>query len=113
MMDGTVEKDANANANGIKDYMNVPDDNGNGLQAVEIVQNGNVQTNKTVPENAKDVQSIKKKRRKWRLGCGPKSHVFFQSFTMAFLAEWGDRSQMATLVIAATENVWGTCVGGY
>lgn len=31
---------------------------------------------------------------------------------MTFLAEWGDRSQLATVVLAAREDIWGTCVGG-
>merc|ERR1712141_449422 len=33
------------------------------------------------------------------------SRIFLQAFTMTFLAEWGDRSQLATIVLAARENV--------
>lgn len=40
------------------------------------------------------------------------SPVFIQSFTMTFLEEWGDRSQLATVLLAARENIWGICVGG-
>ncbi|CAL8118142.1 unnamed protein product [Orchesella dallaii] len=40
------------------------------------------------------------------------SRVYLQSLTMTFLAEWGDRSQLATVVLAAREDIWGTCVGG-
>jgi len=40
------------------------------------------------------------------------SRVFLQAFTMTFLAEWGDRSQLATVVLAAREDIWGVCVGG-
>ncbi|KAG7173341.1 Transmembrane protein 165-like 3, partial [Homarus americanus] len=40
------------------------------------------------------------------------SRVFLQSFTMTFLAEWGDRSQIGTVVMAARENVYGVIVGG-
>lgn len=29
--------------------------------------------------------------------------IFLQAFTMTFLAEWGDRSQIATVVMAARE----------
>lgn len=40
------------------------------------------------------------------------SKIFVQSFTMTTLAEWGDRSQMATVILAAREDVYGVCVGG-
>jgi len=38
--------------------------------------------------------------------------IFIQSLTLTFLAEWGDRSQIATIVLAARENLTGVCVGG-
>jgi len=40
------------------------------------------------------------------------SRIFLQAFTMTFLAEWGDRSQLATVILAAREDVYGVCVGG-
>ena len=40
------------------------------------------------------------------------SKIFIQSFTMTMLAEWGDRSQLATVILAAREDVYGVCVGG-
>jgi len=40
------------------------------------------------------------------------SKIFMQAFTMTFVAEWGDRSQMATVLLAAREDVYGVCVGG-
>jgi putative Ca2+/H+ antiporter (TMEM165/GDT1 family) len=40
------------------------------------------------------------------------SRVFLQALTMTFLAEWGDRSQLATVVLAATEDIVGVCIGG-
>ncbi len=40
------------------------------------------------------------------------SPVFLQSFSLTFLEEWGDRSQLATVLLAARENIWGICVGG-
>lgn len=31
------------------------------------------------------------------------SRIFLQAFTLTFLAEWGDRSQLTTIVLAARE----------
>lgn len=39
------------------------------------------------------------------------SLVFIETFTMTFLAEWGDRSQIATVVLASRENVVGVTLG--
>jgi len=38
--------------------------------------------------------------------------VFTQAFTLTFLAEWGDRSQIATIALASSKNVFGVIVGG-
>jgi len=38
--------------------------------------------------------------------------VFTNTFGMTFLAEWGDRSQLATIVMAGINDVSGVCVGG-
>ncbi|CAF1291656.1 unnamed protein product [Rotaria sp. Silwood1] len=40
------------------------------------------------------------------------SPIFIQSLIMTFLAEWGDRSQITTIVLAASENLLGVIVGG-
>merc|ERR1711992_490446 len=40
------------------------------------------------------------------------SRIFLQAFTMTFLAEWGDRSQLATIVLAARENVMAVVIAG-
>ena len=31
---------------------------------------------------------------------------------MTFIAEWGDRSQLATIVLAGLNDVWGVVLGG-
>ncbi|CAK1543420.1 unnamed protein product [Leptosia nina] len=38
--------------------------------------------------------------------------VLLQAATLTFLAEWGDRSQLATVVLATREDVFGVVVGG-
>merc|ERR1712216_61553 len=37
--------------------------------------------------------------------------VFTQSFVMTFLAEWGDRSQVATIALGAAKNAVGVTLG--
>ncbi|XP_050543544.1 transmembrane protein 165 isoform X3 [Daktulosphaira vitifoliae] len=55
--------------------------------------------------------------RQWQLRLGSKSlllisQTLIQAFTMTFLAEWGDRSQIATIILAAGENAYGVALGG-
>ena len=47
-----------------------------------------------------------------QLMVGETFKVFSQAFTLTFLAEWGDRSQIATIGLAASKNVWGIIIGG-
>ena len=39
------------------------------------------------------------------------SLVFIETFSMIFLAEWGDRSQMTTILLAAREDTVGVTLG--
>ncbi|XP_032592925.1 transmembrane protein 165 isoform X2 [Drosophila grimshawi] len=38
--------------------------------------------------------------------------ILAQAFTMTFLAEWGDRSQLTTIILAASKDVYGVICGG-
>ena len=38
--------------------------------------------------------------------------VLSQAFTMTFFAEWGDRSQIATIALAAHKDPYGVTLGG-
>lgn len=40
------------------------------------------------------------------------SRILMEAFTLTFLAEWGDRSQLTTIILAARENVLGVTLGG-
>ncbi|KAK5979673.1 Transmembrane protein [Trichostrongylus colubriformis] len=40
------------------------------------------------------------------------SRIFIEAFTMTFVAEWGDRSQLTTIILAARENIVGVISGG-
>ena len=40
------------------------------------------------------------------------SGVMIEAFTMTFLAEWGDRSQITTISLAAVQDAFGVTVGG-
>lgn len=55
-------------------------------------------------ESAPDVTAKSSRFITWR--------IVLQAFTMTFLAEWGDRSQITTIVLAAREDIYGIMVGG-
>jgi len=50
----------------------------------------------------------RRRRNMWRAV----SRIVLQAFTMTFLAEWGDRSQLATIILAAREDTYGVTIGG-
>jgi len=40
------------------------------------------------------------------------NRIYLQSFTMTFLAEWGDRSQITTVILATHDDPYGVTLGG-
>lgn len=38
--------------------------------------------------------------------------VYIQALTLTFVAEWGDRSQIATIALASSKNIMGVIIGG-
>jgi putative Ca2+/H+ antiporter (TMEM165/GDT1 family) len=44
-------------------------------------------------------------------GISTETNVLFQSFILTFLAEWGDRSQIATIALAAAKDPYGVTIG--
>ncbi|CAB3363050.1 Hypothetical predicted protein [Cloeon dipterum] len=61
--------------------------------------------------SAPDVETGTARRRSASL-MSAVSRILIQSFTLTFLAEWGDRSQLATIILAAREDVYGVTLGG-
>lgn len=65
-------------------------------------------------ETKPNISFRKKMREKSWFGkkCVKIFKLFTNAFAMTFLAEWGDRSQLATIVMAGINDVAGVCLGG-
>jgi putative Ca2+/H+ antiporter (TMEM165/GDT1 family) len=84
------------------------------LPSVIETINISVDNNTDLKENDIE-QQLPPKRCRVRLGSKSLlivSKILIQAFTMTFLAEWGDRSQLATIILATRENACGVTLGG-
>ncbi|KAF7131702.1 hypothetical protein RHSIM_Rhsim09G0111000 [Rhododendron simsii] len=66
--------------------------------------------NGSVKERSKADDDLKKERR--QLLTQFFSPIFLKAFSITFFGEWGDRSQLATIGLAADENPFGVVLGG-
>jgi len=70
------------------------------------------------PEEAENLaqkvvqQKCQKEKSLFGKTCLKQFKLFVNGFVMTFLAEWGDRSQLATIVLAGINDVDGIIVGG-
>ncbi|EKQ71129.1 putative membrane protein [Leptolyngbyaceae cyanobacterium JSC-12] len=44
-------------------------------------------------------------------GPGANYSIMLQAFALTFVAEWGDRTQFATIALAASNHPWGVAIG--
>lgn len=86
--------------------------NEEGLEEYEEVQGELKKKEEEETESSVDIETgiIRSPRRNIFHKCF--SRIFLQALTLTFLAEWGDRSQLATIILAAREEVVGVILGG-
>ena len=74
----------------------------------------NTKTSPTVEGSKSTVRENKKNdKAKGRSSAVTKFAVFVQSFTLTFFAEWGDRSQIATISLASVNDPVGVTIGSF
>lgn len=61
-------------------------------------------------QSSKDDDELKKQNRSFLLQLF--SPIFLKAFSITFFGEWGDKSQLATIGLAADENPLGVVIGG-
>ncbi|KAG2564809.1 hypothetical protein PVAP13_7NG022500 [Panicum virgatum] len=81
------------------------------LEEVEAELDANSKNNHDESKNKlKDDDDTKKHQRTFLMRLF--SPVFIKAFSITFFGEWGDMSQIATIVLAADENPLGVVLGG-
>ncbi|KAB1221031.1 GDT1-like protein 4, partial [Morella rubra] len=64
----------------------------------------------TTKKSSKDDDDLKKQKRPFLAQFF--SPIFLKAFSINFFGEWGDKSQIATIGLAADENPFGVILGG-
>ncbi|XP_025424193.1 transmembrane protein 165 isoform X1 [Sipha flava] len=80
-----------------------------------VVETINVTVDNCTDLKDTDIEQQAPKRCRLRIGSASLlivSKTLIQAFTMTFLAEWGDRSQLATIILSAREDAYGVATGG-
>ncbi|KAL5273555.1 TMEM165 family protein [Megaselia abdita] len=106
----------------IAEESSIPSSSNNTTSSVATIYGGINEGLETKPENHsdnsdvengdKDVTDPNEEKHKQKLSAYIKFRVLMQAFTMTFVAEWGDRSQITTIVLSATEDIFGVIAGG-
>ncbi|KAJ8648488.1 hypothetical protein MRB53_001511 [Persea americana] len=88
------------------------------LAEVEAKLDADLKANTGATKNGSKVDDDLKKQRRQILThfFSPiflkRAYAFLQAFSITFFGEWGDRSQIATIGLAADENPYGVVLGG-
>ncbi|KAM3691371.1 hypothetical protein ACJW31_08G010500 [Castanea mollissima] len=78
---------------------------------VEAKLNAELNSDKgTTKKKSKDDDELKKQKRSFLSQFF--SPIFLKAFSVTFFGEWGDKSQLATIGLAADENPFGVILGG-
>ncbi len=89
------------------------DDGDEGESDVEMVERGETSKNSAKDKESENHSAFHKLVSGYFTGTsGENIKIFTQTCTLTFLAEWGDRSQIATVALAASKNVFGVVIGG-
>ncbi|KAK1380923.1 hypothetical protein POM88_027667 [Heracleum sosnowskyi] len=80
------------------------------LAEIEAELDANMKTNGASKDRSKGDDDTKKNRRSFLTQFF--SPILLKAFSITFFGEWGDKSQLATIGLAADENPFGVVLGG-